>query len=903
MSESQKQLARQWRAIHDGAARAIEWIDAVRGNSKKLDDKADGLVYGLRRASNKARSLERAAGHPMAIGFFGLSQAGKSYLISTLAAGENGRLETDHDGELVDFLASVNPAGGGSEATGLVTRFTRIKPAIQDRAYPIEVRLFREIDVAKILANAWFKDFDQGRVDYKIDGDRVRALLDRFADRAASAPQPGVDANDVVSLWDYVAASFGNHVKALDGDLKSGYWARAVALAPRLSSRDRAEFFSILWGEIPELTQVYAQIADSLCAIGHVDVAHIPRDAVEDKGGPPSIMNVTMLDHIGGGDNATVMVRGVRDGKLNEPVSIRRSHLAVLTTELVFPLANMPRERCLEAVDLLDFPGYRGRYDKTRLSEIPNNPVGELLRRGKVAYLFELYSENQEMNGLVLCTPANKQPETSAVVPVLDHWVRQTQGESGRDRSARSGLLWAVTMFNARVSDMLNKQDKWHQEWKGLNDIAFKIYESLDFMRDWKGGKPFNNTFLVRTPSYTAFTVKENGKEDGKELAVAPEKQEILDRMRASFIEADVLRSRFAQPGEAWDAMMRLNDGGMGNLAGSIAQISDIDFKLSRLRNQVGDEHHKILDRGIGLFHREGSDAEGAKQKKRELADKVAPVLRNIADNPKAYFLLSELMHALELPSEALRDLYLSGADVAQASPAQPEAKAAPDSSADADDLFASLLDGGADEAAPAHAAADPAPADTYERWFADSAFKLWLNHLSEIPGRTRQHAMLKNIPQDILEIVVEELRNAAYRENSKGRTLPQQMLQSLLSRTDSASKRDQMVMSQVLRVQTVLRDFIAWLGYLDMNTDDKPASASVANAKVFAKSALLDAGTGMPDLPEKNDMGKGREFLKDWVSCLIDMIVKNAGFTAGQEISDEQNEALGAIIADIRKG
>ena len=67
MSESQEKLARQWRAIHEGAGRAIAWIDAVRGNSS--EDKADGLIYGLRRASNKARSLERAAGHPMAIGF------------------------------------------------------------------------------------------------------------------------------------------------------------------------------------------------------------------------------------------------------------------------------------------------------------------------------------------------------------------------------------------------------------------------------------------------------------------------------------------------------------------------------------------------------------------------------------------------------------------------------------------------------------------------------------------------------------------------------------------------------------------------------------------------------------------------------------------------------------------
>lgn len=900
MSESQEKLARQWRAIHEGAGRAIAWVETVRGNSKKLDDKADALIHGLRRTSNKARSLERAARHPMAIGFFGLSQAGKSYLISTLAADEKGRLEAEYGGQRVDFLASINPSGGGSEATGLVTRFTRSRPSIPDDAYPIEVRLFREIDLAKILANAWFKDFDQGKVEYKIDGNRIKSMLERFADRGSSELHPGVGADDVVSLWDYVSESFGNHVQALEGDLKSGYWPQAAALAPRLSPGDRAEFFSILWGEERELTKAYAQMAESLRAIGHAEVAHIPLDAVQDHpGGPPSIMNVTMLDQIGGGDSATVTVRALKGGTLGQPVAIRRSHLAALTTELVFPLANRPRETSLETVDLLDFPGYRGRYDKARLSEIPNNPVGELLRRGKVAYLFELYTENQEMNGLVLCTPAHKQPETSAVVPVLDRWVRRTQGETSKHRDERSGLLWTVTMFNARVTDMLQKESKWHQEWKGLNDIAFKIYESLDFMRDWRGGKPFSNTYLVRTPSYTDFTDKDGDREVG----VSADKRETLSRMRASFVASDVLSSRFPQAGEAWDAMMRLDDGGMGRLAGAIAQISDIEFKLGRLRSQVEEAHHRIVDVGVGLFYREGSDVEAARKKKRELADKVGPVLRSIADNPKAYFILSELMHAMELPGEALRNLYLNGADVPQAVPV--EAKVDSPSGGDGDDLFASLLDSGAgaDDGESAGAAADAARVDTYEHWYADSAFKLWLNHLSEIPGRTRQHAMLKNIPQEVLEIVVEELRNAAYRENAKGQALPAQMLQSLISRTDSASKRDQMVMSQVLRVQMVMRDFIAWLGYLDMNADDKPASATVANGKVFAKTASLDAVTGLPDLPEKNDMGKGREFLKDWVSCLTDMIVKNAGFSAGQEISDEQNEALGAIIADIRKG
>ena len=200
-------------------------------------------------------------------------------------------------------------------------------------------------------------------------------------------------------------------------------------------------------------------------------------------------------------------------------------------------------------------------------------------------------------------------------------------------------------------------------------------------------------------------------------------------------------------------------------------------------------------------------------------------------------------MHALELPSEALRNLYLSGADVQQAATAETGRRllAAPA----AMPTCSPACWAAAEDSAQAGSTADAARVDTYEHWFADSAFKLWLNHLSEI-RRTRQHSMLKNIPQDILEIVVEELRNAAYRENALGLNLPAQMLQSLLSRTDSASKRDQMVMSQVLRVQMVLRDFIAWLGYLDMNEGAKPASASVANGKVFARTTALDSASGL---------------------------------------------------------
>ncbi|MCH3857733.1 virulence factor SrfC family protein, partial [Campylobacter jejuni] len=65
---------------------------------------------------------------------------------------------------------------------------------------------------------------------------------------------------------------------------------------------------------------------------------------------------------------------------------------------------------------------------------------------------------------------------------------------------------------------------------------------------------------------------------------MSPDKRAVLDQMRDSFVGADVLRSRFPHAGQAWDDMMRLDDGGMGRLAASIADIGDIEFKLARLR-------------------------------------------------------------------------------------------------------------------------------------------------------------------------------------------------------------------------------------------------------------------------------------------------------------------------------
>lgn len=125
MTHQAESLAQGWAAIARGCLDARGWVEAVRGGSRRLDNEADKLNLSLLRSRNLASNLAYVASTSMTVGFFGISQAGKSYLISALAAGSQGALEAAYGDRRVDFIKEVNPVGSGKEATGLVTRFTR----------------------------------------------------------------------------------------------------------------------------------------------------------------------------------------------------------------------------------------------------------------------------------------------------------------------------------------------------------------------------------------------------------------------------------------------------------------------------------------------------------------------------------------------------------------------------------------------------------------------------------------------------------------------------------------------------------------------------------------------------------------------------------------------------------
>lgn len=170
------------------ASLASLWVERNQSLEPELQDIAPDVLVNLGRATTLAGYSVQNLAHRPTIGLFGASQAGKSYLVSSLAAGPNGKLSTHWDLAEIDFIRHVNPSGNNSEATGFATRFTHEHHA-NPVGYPIELKVLGEMELCMILINAFFADINQSDVKVSDNEDYYLKHLDQcesFVDHAVA---------------------------------------------------------------------------------------------------------------------------------------------------------------------------------------------------------------------------------------------------------------------------------------------------------------------------------------------------------------------------------------------------------------------------------------------------------------------------------------------------------------------------------------------------------------------------------------------------------------------------------------------------------------------------------------------------------------------------------------------
>lgn len=867
MAENQIELRDKDRALADrclsaaaAATEAVDWLDRNREPSASISN----LQKLLRRQAVEARRLGVAAARPMSVGVFGASQMGKSFLIGKLI---NPARDPVHvvfgegaDAIKQDFLEEVNPSGG-DETTGLVTRFS-LRSYKTPPGNPVVLRMLREVDIVKILANTFRFDLKgQYRIVTDPAGDAyedrtpstesISELADKLATLKKSEPQPGMAIEDVYELKEYVQKHLDDHALGIETEASESYWNLLETLAPHLDAAGRVVAMSPLWAGLEEFDALYSQLKTALDQLAHPERVFTGLDALKDRSrGVLHVNTLRDLDATGGVESLSV----VSDANVN--ATLPMCVVTALTAELCVTLENAPWP-FFTHTDLLDFPGARSRENKT-VHEFLRDPNEATARancflRGKVAVLFDNYAAELDLNVMLLCAGPENQ-EVKTLSNLVREWVTRTHGDTPSKRErVQTGLFYCLTKSDLMLGRKVGQEEP----------VKARLENNLGpyawWVDEWHPGKPFDNVFFIRNPKAaynTALFTYEPMPADAAEDHVPPETgladdlTAYLDgTFRSQFMSNALVSRHVAEPETKLEEVLRINDGGTSNLAGALAPVCNPDLKYDQISPRA--------ETAISLLGGELSGYYESGDLEKRVTERKARIGKLIAALRKKPMEIGPFIASFQVDASLMEAAYRHFRRTAVEEPGE-------------EDVFGALFE---DEDNPDGDARSPSFGRVLVEW--------WARHLSEKVPESPWCDRL-NVDEEAIRGLVEELVIGAER------TGVSQLLEDQVDGfTTSSMRLDAAARRVSIFASMVLNDLV-----------NLPLGRMPEGAKERFKSQAFP-----PDqLPEaQKQMERIRlVYFRDWMEAIVDLTIENASWGTGGAIDVEANAEMGAILAKL---
>ena len=904
----QQALQGRARALEGASRQARGWVTRLAQSATSVANEEHSLVEATLRAENLARKLAASSGRRNSAGVFGPSQAGKSYLVSVLGKAKGKPLMVNFAGSARNFIQEINPEGG-KEATGLVTRFTIVK-GTHNAAFPVELRLLTETDLVKIMGNSFLSDFDQHNRKLGLPREEdIRAVLARLADAApaARAAQPHLDEIMMFDIGEYFKANYSTSIGPLS---RAGYWDALTRFGHRLPTAQRIELYSLLWGwnRGQDITAVFALLLGALDKLGHCANALAAIDCLVPRA--RSIIDVDILkDHLAtAADQRDLLAVLPLDAQGNEgrPIEVPRATLCALVAELRIVMADEPWA-FFEHTDLLDFPGARSRE---QMFDLPSEPdkraecVRNMVRRGKVSYLFQRYTEERELACMLLCMPPSN-AEIKDLSSLVRHWVAQTHGETAQARSQLAcALFFVLTKFDEELKakpgdtpeSLRNRIDT------RLEASMYQLYKQEDWLQDWDG-KPFDNTFFLRNPAFPLDGVFEYEIEkDGEgeihgeihgdrrhEVGIAAQARERLAANRAGMLEGEKARKHFRNPALAWDSALALDDGGVRYLVHNLERVLSPTLKTGQLAGRLVDQAKQLHQR-LKLFYQAGDEA-SRKEKEASLVDLRRRLYK--ACNERGYRNFAQLLSRMKLAEADVRGAFLNVASLKIEPVTVEETASTGEPDPWADDPWADLPDANATAASAATMQSRRRQRDRADL-FATQVLNLWTDRVRGLASDTPTLAAL-GVDTSIVSALADELVIGAHRAE-----LIERIAGRIRSQVAAANVRWDEVADRAAGIAAmIVNDYVTHLGFGALPPEQRPGVPEAPKPRVrgvFAPIGLPSPG----DIPLLGDSRTPleRDYFLDWGVSLRQLGLDNISFAGGREIDEADNRALGDILA-----
>jgi len=643
---------------------SIAWIrNSLDGEKQK---NAYRSMVNCRRRLNK--KLFALANNPAAA-VYGESQVGKSYLISSLLSEEGRPFSiTDKEGKVHNFIEEINPIGEGNEATSVVSRFS-VNYVPHNTCFPVKANLLSPADIVLVLCDSYYSDIKTEH-SQNIQTEQINSEINSLIEElnARKLQQNVFIEDDVLDLQDYFLENFSNKSSNL---LYSSFFDKISLVISKARPNEWKDIFSYLWNKNEKFTDLFNNLILEYEKLNFSNTIFLPLESVLRKHG--TLLDVERLKEIYATPN-NVITNYVADttvlffdNEQERQVTFKKSHLCALTAELVFHQEKslLISKPFLKETDLLDFPGARGRMTLPE-NEINENNIPELLIRGKVAYLFNKYSDAEKINIFMFCAKHDMSATRSMPI-MLNKWINKFIGDTPSKReeyiinSKIPPLFIIGTFFNVNLAfdpskdkktDSSSLNSRWHQRFEKSLSAEVLDTNTYEWFNNWTNTSPnFQNIYLLRDFHYSdvssqIFKGYIHNKKEIEEI-IPQNYPEFRQDLRKSFIEYDFVKRHFANPAESWDEAATINNDGTNLIIKklTIAAANINKARLEKTITELNEISQHLLAELLKYFHSNDKDEE--LQKAKRLAGEIQYKLNNAfsADGIKLYgLMMKELM-------------------------------------------------------------------------------------------------------------------------------------------------------------------------------------------------------------------------------------------------------------------
>jgi|GEM_PF-676093 len=608
--DKDREIIKQADVTENLATDLCDWLADFNAERRATDllpiPEAD--EFEMLRLRRMANSLYNSAKVPVAAAVYGPSQVGKSLFMGEVLKpssedyspiGADEKLGPPCYYKELSFHNDLNPQSGSNEATALVTRFTTKDRMGADVSpeYPVMVRALTRVEWMRVLARGFFVECKAPEGTWQQSD-----LEELFSSLFATNPAKEVDRKWRMDILD--TFSYMRNVDRRGFPAKESIVNGLLSRYPLTEEGYVAAASRLFWDSWPDLTALFNRIRLFLdkITIGDNDPALFcqwaavrflldSQRAKKHERRTSQVWSVVNWSdiYLVQKDKYFVLEHRPDTGNGNEDLEVMQGGMLEMAIPVLPHRLSDAWRRVVEQMDFLDIPGMRagrqGAEQGKRSTAGTIEEQMEIVKRGKVAYLFERYVDELQIQTLLLLSRGGNLEVTSQMKHHIDKWGRARYGETkwpNKVDEALPALFIGMTGIDEEFRNRAEYADKML-----YNNRLSQIVDTLGpVMNDFGApGKAFQNCYPLRYP----------GTWDADQADRDENDPERWVRAKTAFMAAELVTQYVQDPELRWDTCMEDGDGGLSLICEGARSCTSSEEKQNQLEKQIEEIKTRLL--------------------------------------------------------------------------------------------------------------------------------------------------------------------------------------------------------------------------------------------------------------------------------------------------------------------